>query len=93
MERGKLKRVHYVSNLSTALKFLESKKVTLLLFCLYPVVAIFYLHDSYMKSKSIEVETTLLKSCSSFYCWREIRSLVPLLIILGISWHLSRSIW
>ncbi|KAH3846241.1 hypothetical protein DPMN_088540, partial [Dreissena polymorpha] len=29
MERGKLKRVHYVSNLSTALKFLESKKIKL----------------------------------------------------------------
>ena len=29
MERGKLKRVHYVSNLSTALKFLESKRVNI----------------------------------------------------------------
>ncbi|KAL3874933.1 hypothetical protein ACJMK2_037885 [Sinanodonta woodiana] len=29
MERGKLKRVHYVSNLSTALKFLEGKKIKL----------------------------------------------------------------
>jgi hypothetical protein len=27
MEKGKLKRVHYVSNLSTALSFLEQKKV------------------------------------------------------------------
>lgn len=27
MERGKLKRVHHVSNISTALKFLEMKKV------------------------------------------------------------------
>ena len=31
IEKGKLKRVHYVSNLSTALKFLESKKVSSLI--------------------------------------------------------------
>ncbi|XP_033734091.1 spectrin beta chain, erythrocytic-like isoform X2 [Pecten maximus] len=29
MERGRLKRVHHVSNLSTALKFLETKKIKL----------------------------------------------------------------